>query len=248
MKSSITSLAGALALLSVPGTTLAQSSEENYINSVCSPNITSPNSGPLPPCIGVTNIEYACAPNGTSPLALDAHAQCLCKGSYFRDWQGCQRCLLVHGARSDRDAVYYSSVLTVASQQLCTGTPTAVFASLFSSAQGSVQYPTAGNTAKSDVKSGDTAISLYFTPSGTGASGPGQITGSALAATATGPTRITNAGTSSTTRAPGGTTPGQATITNASSTSRSSNPAAAAPTGGNGWWLAAAGGALVAAL
>lgn len=61
---------------------------------------------------------------------------------------------------------YYSSVEAVASSMLCTGTPTAVYASLFRSAQANVAYPRMGNTAMSDAKPSDDAVSLYYKASG----------------------------------------------------------------------------------
>ncbi|XDG04586.1 hypothetical protein ABKA04_004201 [Annulohypoxylon sp. FPYF3050] len=126
--------------------------DTSYITSVCSPS-----DQPDAPCIAIQNIETACLPNGTSPLALSAHAQCLCHGSYFAEWLGCRNCLLVHGALSPRNYTYFSSVLSLASQDLCTGTPTAEFATLFTQAQASVPEPTAGGTELSDVSSGDAA-------------------------------------------------------------------------------------------
>jgi hypothetical protein len=47
---------------------------DDYLTSVCSPNSTA---AELPPCVSITNIEGLCQPNGTSPLALEAHAQCM---------------------------------------------------------------------------------------------------------------------------------------------------------------------------
>lgn len=58
------------------------------------------------PCVSVNEIEQACQPNGSEPIHLMAHAQCMCLGSFFMDWRGCQNCLFVHGFRSARDSVY----------------------------------------------------------------------------------------------------------------------------------------------
>lgn len=84
----------------------------------------------VPPCFSIDNIEAACQPNGTSPLAHAAHAQCMCGGSFFREWAGCQNCLFVHGQRSGLEMAHYSAILTAASRELCTGTPTAPWASV----------------------------------------------------------------------------------------------------------------------
>lgn len=69
-----TALSAAVALLAARPA-MAQDDNSEYINSVCSPegDFTS---GNIPPCIDIINIEAACQPNGTSSLALEAHAQC----------------------------------------------------------------------------------------------------------------------------------------------------------------------------
>ncbi|KAK6841475.1 hypothetical protein PG987_002335 [Apiospora arundinis] len=99
----------------------------------------------------------------------------MCGGSYFRDYLGCQKCLLLHGARSERDNAYWGSVLAVASNALCTGTPTASFQKIFESAGASVVGPTTGGTVSSDAKSGETAVSLYYTEKGSQAPGPSRV-------------------------------------------------------------------------
>lgn len=156
--------------------------ETNYIASVCTPPDAPDQSAPVP-CNDAHYIHLACSPNGTSPLALDAHAQCMCHGSYFASYMGCVSCLLFHGAISQRNYTYTSRVLSSASDMLCTGTPTADFATLLSEVQTGVPQPTTGDTVLSDGKSGDAAVSLYYTTSDP--QGPGVITGSATAATAT---------------------------------------------------------------
>lgn len=106
----------------------------------------------------------------------------MCNGSFFADWPYCLQCLFIHGLRSERDVAYYKSVITEASTSLCgVPTPTAEFASIFSSVQVAIAYPTTGNTVSSDQAPGETAVSLYFTA--TAYQGPGQITGPATAAT-----------------------------------------------------------------
>lgn len=88
----------------------------------------------------------------------------------------------MHGGRSEQEVDTFNSILTSASQQLCTGTPTASFAAIFSSLTDAGIQGT-GATAMSDQAPSNTAISLYFTASGS--QGVGAITGSATAATAT---------------------------------------------------------------
>ncbi|RYO91292.1 hypothetical protein DL766_002037 [Monosporascus sp. MC13-8B] len=228
------------------------SDQDQYINSVCSPGV-SDGSRPLPPCIAVQNIEGACAPNGTSPLALEAHAQCMCGGGLFAQWAGCLRCLRLHGARSDRDFAYYASVMTSASEMLCAATPApaAPWQALFTSAQAGVPFPTTGATSTSDAAPSDTAVSLYYTASGP--QGPGAITGSATAATAT-PTTADESSTTGTTGAPttisddGGEGSTPATEAAGSSSTPSPDSAAMPTMGVQVAWFAAAGAALAAAL
>ncbi|KAE8450131.1 hypothetical protein EG329_006912 [Mollisiaceae sp. DMI_Dod_QoI] len=157
-----------------------QADANAYIQTVCYPNVTSPT---IPPCQEIINIESACLPNGTSSLDLLAHAECMCTGSYFSDWIGCLDCLYVHGARSPAATSAFNTIITSVSQELCTGTPTAPFESLFSSLN--YNMPASGSqTVTTDLFPSQTAVSLYFTPSGI--QGPGAITGSATLATKTG--------------------------------------------------------------
>ncbi|KAI1467803.1 uncharacterized protein F4812DRAFT_427631 [Daldinia caldariorum] len=230
-------------------------SDSDYILSVCSPAQPPDQTDPAP-CVAIQNIETACLPNGTSPLALSAHAQCLCGGSYFAEWLGCRRCLLTHGALSQRNFTYFSAVLSSASAELCAegATPTAAFATLFTEAQAGVPEPTGtGGTQLTDAKSGDAAVSLYYTASGP--QGPGRITGSATAATAEVSETGTGAGTTAT--ATGGVSQngsgGARSTSNRPSATTSSSSNVAIPTGapGNGKgaiFAAAVGGALMAVL
>ena len=75
----------------------------------------------------------------------------------------------------------YSSIISSASNLLCTGTPTADFAAIFSSVAATVAPATTGATILSDQFLSQSAVSLYYTA--TGSQGPGAITGSATAAT-----------------------------------------------------------------
>ncbi|UNI20586.1 hypothetical protein JDV02_006658 [Purpureocillium takamizusanense] len=148
---------------------------------VCYPVVTS---GTIPPCIEIATIESACQPNGTDAADYQAHAQCMCKGSFFADWKGCQNCLRVHGLRSERDNNYWNGVISVASNALCSGTPTAVFSDLFASAGSNTEaapLATSGDTKSSDQFPGKTEVGLYYTA--TAPQGPGPITGAAATAT-----------------------------------------------------------------
>ncbi|KAI1142483.1 hypothetical protein F5Y05DRAFT_227882 [Hypoxylon sp. FL0543] len=225
MKFQILSLAAQLLLGAVADDPNA---ENNYIASMCTLPLA-PDHTEDPPCLDVRYIRIACEPNGTTPLALDAHAQCMCHGSYFAEYMGCVACVLYHGRISEQNYAYTSELLSSASDRLCTGTPTAPFATLLSSVQDSATPPTTGDTAKVDHKSGDPAVSLYYTPSGP--QGPGVITGSATAATAS-----------------SGTLGSGITPTPTSTSSNVAAPTGVAGGGKGAFYAAAVGGALVAAL
>ncbi|KAF9882026.1 collagen-like protein mcl1 [Colletotrichum karsti] len=165
---------------STPNMLDARQDKPPYQDVVCKPETN----GQLPPCVQIENIEVACAPNGTQSIYYEAHAQCMCGGSFFAEKLACERCLNVHGLRSERDLAYYSGILASASNALCTGTPTADFASIYSSIAIAATPVTTGGTATSDRAVSNTAISLYYTASGP--QGPGSITGAAASATNTG--------------------------------------------------------------
>lgn len=161
----------------------------------------------------------------------------MCGGSFFQDWLGCLDCDYVHGGRSEQIVSAFNTIITSASNALCTGTPTADFAQLFSSASDGVA-PSGTNTGMTDLYPSQTAISLYYTPSRS--QGVGAITGSAAGATKSVATTTSASGSSKT-----GTSVGAAT----GSSSTSSSKAGAAPTG---IWMgglgAVAGGMMLAAL
>jgi hypothetical protein len=167
---------------------------QEYINSVCNPSITTPGST-IPPCISITTIQTDCTSNGTTPLDYLASAECMCNppSTFFADWEGCQQCLFVHGARSQQDLDTYSSIISSASNILCTGTPTADFAAIFSSVAATAAPATTGSTVLSDQFPSQSAVSLYYTASGS--QGPGAISGSTTAATGASITLTTSTGT-----------------------------------------------------
>ncbi|GAB1313884.1 hypothetical protein MFIFM68171_04094 [Madurella fahalii] len=156
----------------------------SYEETVCHP-VTPHGSATIPPCTDIKRIEMICTPNGTTPLALKAHQACMCTGSFFASFPFCLACLQLHGLRSERDVAHSASVVATASAALCdVAAPTAEFGALFASARQRVAYPTTGDAALRDAAVGQTAVSLYFTASGS--QGPGRITGEAAKATATG--------------------------------------------------------------
>lgn len=156
----------------------------------------------------------------------------------------------MHGGRSPAVVSAFNTIITSASNQLCTGTPTAQFASIFNSlGGGDVAEGTA--TQLTDLYPSETAVSLYYTASGS--QGVGAITGSATGATKT---ASGSASASATAAASGSTSGASATKTSAGTTtsgsgsgSTSSSSAGAAPTGiMRGVLGMAVGGAVMAVL
>ncbi|KAL3425755.1 collagen-like protein mcl1 [Phlyctema vagabunda] len=219
--------------------------EELYLNSVCLPNVTDP----IPPCQEVINLQQECAANGTSPLALVAHAQCMCGGSFFSNWIGCLTCNFVHGARSEQTFEAFNTIITSASHALCTGTPTADFTAIFNSITnlGGGAAAATGATSLVDQFPSNPAVSLYYTA--TGPQGAGAITGSATLATASVTSTSTRAsGTTASRASTTASATGAAGTSGAASSSSSSSSAAAATGAVLGHLMAVvAGGALVAA-
>ncbi|OLN85952.1 hypothetical protein CCHL11_05435 [Colletotrichum chlorophyti] len=216
-----------------------------YQDVVCKPQTSN---GPLPPCVQIENIEAACQPNGTDSIHLEAHAQCMCRGSFFAEKLGCERCLYVHGIRSEADLAYYSGVLSSASNALCTGTPTAAFATVYSNIEVAATRATSGlATSRSDQAPSNTAISLYYTASGP--QGPGSITGAAASATATAEqTRTATAAVTTTASTTGGSgsTSTRASTTTTGPTGTASDDAATTTTeSGNGAMPTYAAGGLM---
>jgi hypothetical protein len=82
----------------------------------------------------------------------------------------------VHGGLTQQELNQYSAVISAASTSLCTGTPTAPFPSIFASAGTAGASVTSGATTSSDQYPSQSAVSLYYTASGS--QGPGAITGS----------------------------------------------------------------------
>jgi hypothetical protein len=172
---------------------IRQMQSQRYLDSVCSPNITVTSGTTIPPCISVQTIQAACAPKGTLSSDYLGHAECLCSppSTFFADWLGCRNCLLVHGgskwipsllgwsaliwAVTQRDHDTYASILSSASNVLCSGTPTAKFNDIFSTLEAKQTPDATGGTAFSDQYPSSTAVSLYYTAPGP--QGSGAITG-----------------------------------------------------------------------
>lgn len=226
--------------------------DESDTPKVCYPEVNG--SGTVPPCISIANIEAACQPNGTEAINYDAHAQCMCAGSFFMDWRGCQNCLFVHGYRSSRDHQYWEGVLSVASDALCHGTPTAVFKSLFASAEANTREApivTTGDAKTSDEFPSKTDVSLYYTA--TGPQGPGAITGAAATATHGALPTAINSTASNNRGSSDGKTPSQTGSGTGSDNASTTKPSSSTSTGGasaqrSGIAMAIAGVAVVMAL
>ncbi|KAK2065459.1 hypothetical protein LY76DRAFT_600181 [Colletotrichum caudatum] len=205
-------LPSAVQAWSAPAILSSRQNSTPYQDAVCKPATSS--GGQVPPCVQIESIEVACKPNGTQPIHFEAHAQCMCGGSFFAEKLACEQCLFFHGLRSERDLAYYRGILSSASNALCTGTPTAAFAIVYSNIEVAATPVTTGATAKSDQAPSNTAISLYYTASGP--QGPGSITGAA--ASATGVSNEATATTAEPTATPTGSTTSRRSPTGASTT------------------------------
>ncbi|KAL5889896.1 hypothetical protein ACKVWC_005118 [Pyricularia oryzae] len=114
--------------------------ERTYLDTVCRPPILHMGDA-VAPCISIETTEALCYPNGTTALHLDAHAQCLCRGSFFAEWTACRACLSLHGLLDDADRSFYQAVAMSASSVLCgfltepaaAPAPTTIFKAIFSS-------------------------------------------------------------------------------------------------------------------
>ncbi|KAI3534227.1 hypothetical protein CABS01_01934 [Colletotrichum abscissum] len=227
---------------SIPALLDIRQTTRPYQDVVCKPQTGS--GAQLPPCVQIENIELACQPNGTNPIDYEAHAQCICGGSFFAEKLACERCLTVHGLRSERNLAFYSGVLSSASNALCTGTPTAVFASIYSGIEAAATPVTTGATVTSDQAPSNTAISLYYTASGP--QGPGTITGAAASATAV--SRTTTSPSTAATGSASGATGTSSTRASTATTGTASGAAATSTTAGSGAMPTyAAGGLLMGA-
>ncbi|GAB0136292.1 hypothetical protein EsDP_00004598 [Epichloe bromicola] len=261
MKLSLQILAASAALMSPVATSRvvirASTGGENgdtNVAKVCYPGAD--DDGIVPPCVSIANIEQACRSNGTEPIDFEAHAQCMCTGSFFMDWRGCQNCLFVHGFRSARDHVYWEQVVSAASYSLCHASPTAEFQSIFSSVQANtkeVPPVTTGESMSSDKFPGKTDVSLYYTATAPAPQGPGVITGAAAMATRVSRPSCSNSTSLVISDSSVGTSPTQTSAgpTDATSTkpAAASFSTAGAPAQGTGVAIAAiAGAALLMAL
>jgi hypothetical protein len=172
----VSAIAPATAQLLVPRQENGGTSSD-YINSVCSP--PGPAGQPIPPCISIVTIETQCSPNGTSSLAYEASAECLCNtpSTFFSDWVGCRECLLFHGGLSQQEFNRATGVISLVSSTMCGAgaSPTDKFAAIYSSADVAFTSVVDGATVSSDAALSQTAVSLYYTAPGM--QGPGSITG-----------------------------------------------------------------------
>ncbi|KAK3945853.1 hypothetical protein QBC46DRAFT_370154 [Diplogelasinospora grovesii] len=153
----------------------------------CLPNVQNP-TDTVAPCDMVNIIQEVCLTNGTTPLDFKAEQECICGGSYFAEHSACLTCQSIHGYDWGPNINFRSSVYNSASRAFCdVPTPTAEIRSIMVSILSTMSPPTHSPThTRSDQYPGQTAVSLYFTPSPGMSRGPGQITGDAARATASG--------------------------------------------------------------
>lgn len=195
MKNAATVIAAALAVMPILASAHAvardDKGEDDVDTDVCYPDMTG--SDNTAPCVEISVVEATCQSNGTEEADDDTDAQCVCDGSYV-DEDGCQKCLVLHGFRNEQDFEYWHSVLSVASDALCTGTQTEAAQSYIYSAECSADAcdaVTTDNTEYVAMYPGITEDSLYYTP--TVSQGPGPITHAATTATVVHTTQETEA-------------------------------------------------------
>ncbi|QDS73893.1 hypothetical protein FKW77_007168 [Venturia effusa] len=163
---------------------VCQYMDQQYVESVCSPDMNITAGQLIPPCISVEIIQGQCEPNGTQPLDLAAYAQCLCNepSTFFRDWLGCRSCIEAHGGMSEGEQVEYAGLLSSVSSSLCGGLTTAKFEDVFATMEATMTRNASRNTKVGDSFPSSTAVSLYYNYTGTYPQGPGVITGTAMVA------------------------------------------------------------------
>ncbi|KAM0254719.1 hypothetical protein ACHAQJ_006500 [Trichoderma viride] len=102
------------------------------------------------PCVEIIFRDNTCHFDATEPNYSKAHDECQCNGSTFGAWVECQKCLLDHGFHKE-DNIYWSKILSAASEALCTGAPTpSVVSSLSTPAQAGTVVPTLITPINSD--------------------------------------------------------------------------------------------------
>ncbi|PQE18942.1 collagen Mcl1 protein [Rutstroemia sp. NJR-2017a BVV2] len=136
------------------------------------------------PCEQANYILQVCSANGTTPIDFLAEQECLCPSSYWVAVKGCVDCFLVHGYLNETQEEDYARISSLSSAEcLATSPPIQPYSNLL--------YTTAINvstvlTAPDDAIGTDrfpnqTAVSNYFTSTGTNMWTVGTITGSATA-------------------------------------------------------------------
>ncbi|KFY09010.1 hypothetical protein V492_05700 [Pseudogymnoascus sp. VKM F-4246] len=163
---------------------------EQYINDMCQPRYEAidPNKSytelavlsdsPFP-CEQEYFLRRLCFSNGTTPNDFLAEQQCLCNGNYFETILGCYNCRIAHGViASPSQRAFVTSDLDRLRKAECTPTPvTQPYTNMLIDFN-STSYMLRSDLTLSSHKSGDTAVSNYYT----GASVPiaGEITGAAV--------------------------------------------------------------------
>ncbi|KAF2763915.1 hypothetical protein EJ03DRAFT_340176 [Teratosphaeria nubilosa] len=171
-----------------------ESTELDYLSSVCMPLNSTSEPDLSTPCWQDYALTYECAygapelsaalenvnnggygiPDDAVPLSNETQRDCICSSQFFAAFEGCSDCYEEHRA-SEADASAYAGALESFSSSYCavTNTPTAGFAdALYGIVTGgglTESVETAVETSTfSDPIGNQTAVSLYWTPSVTG--------------------------------------------------------------------------------
>ncbi|KAM3073664.1 hypothetical protein ACMFMG_004451 [Clarireedia jacksonii] len=183
------------------GSSLAQSSTPNtdYISKMCYPLYTNntrfhdldltfeeriPSLANSPfPCEQKFYISQVCSANGTTPIDFLAEQECLCPSSYWVALSACDDCYLAHGYLNQTKDEMSAEISSLSSAEcLATSPPIQPFLNLWYT---SVDISSLRNPPDvaigTDKFPNQTAVSNYFTSTGTNLWTTGAITGSATA-------------------------------------------------------------------
>ena len=124
-----------------------------------------PDDEPSAPCVQIRIIEPICMQRG---ISYRDHQRCMCEGSYFRDWNGCQACLRVQGVYGEGSVRRWESIMDSASSSLCDSDaePTMFLNEMFAweaISAGSYTEESAAYDATTFVGGTTVAVSEYYT-------------------------------------------------------------------------------------
>ncbi|PQE34102.1 Collagen mcl1 protein [Rutstroemia sp. NJR-2017a WRK4] len=136
------------------------------------------------PCEQADYMLQICSANGTTPIDFLAEQECLCPSSYWDAVRGCVDCFLAHGYLNQTKDEEYASISSLRSAEcLATSPPIQPYSNLLYTTALNVSTQLYGpdDAIGTDRFPNQTAVSNYFTSTGTNMWTVGTITGSATA-------------------------------------------------------------------